>query len=203
MRNLLIAAAALATLSAGAANATTILDPAGDLLNHLTDADLDITSFSVTFDEGQQAFLMTGTMNGVIDPSKAGNFVVGINTGTGANHPFAGLGAPNVVFNQTVLIQKLGTAAISGHALTAMVTGDAFSVILPTQFLISTGFQPTDFGFSLWSRGAGNVIADFAPDNSTFRAVPEPASWALIILGFGGVGAALRRRRQIASGHPA
>jgi len=28
-------------------------------------------------------------------------------------------------------------------------------------------------------------------------AVPEPASWALMILGFGGIGAGLRRRRAV------
>ena len=31
---------------------------------------------------------------------------------------------------------------------------------------------------------------------SLVRAVPEPASWALMIVGFGGIGAAMRRRRQ-------
>jgi hypothetical protein len=35
----------------------------------------------------------------------------------------------------------------------------------------------------------------FAPN----RAVPEPASWALMILGFGGVGASLRRRKAAAN----
>ena len=30
-------------------------------------------------------------------------------------------------------------------------------------------------------------------------AVPEPAAWALMILGFGGAGAQLRRRRRIAA----
>jgi hypothetical protein len=29
-------------------------------------------------------------------------------------------------------------------------------------------------------------------------AVPEPATWAMLVLGFGGIGAALRRRRQLA-----
>jgi len=42
------------------------------------------------------------------------------------------------------------------------------------------------------------VIADFAPNNATITAgaVPEPATWALLIAGFGGIGAAQRRRRS-------
>jgi opacity protein-like surface antigen len=40
---------------------------------------------------------------------------------------------------------------------------------------------------------AGTIA--FAPS----RAVPEPASWALMILGFGGVGASLRRRHAKAA----
>jgi hypothetical protein len=36
----------------------------------------------------------------------------------------------------------------------------------------------------------------FEIDNVAVRAVPEPGAWALMILGFGGVGAAMRRRRR-------
>jgi hypothetical protein len=37
--------------------------------------------------------------------------------------------------------------------------------------------------------------------NATFSAaVPEPATWAMLLLGFGGLGAMLRRRRQAAFG---
>jgi hypothetical protein len=37
---------------------------------------------------------------------------------------------------------------------------------------------------------------DFGVDNLTLASVPEPASWALMIVGFGSAGAMLRRRRQ-------
>lgn len=36
----------------------------------------------------------------------------------------------------------------------------------------------------------------FEIDNLAVRAVPEPATWALMILGFGGIGALMRRRRR-------
>jgi hypothetical protein len=39
-------------------------------------------------------------------------------------------------------------------------------------------------------------IGDFSGSGTFDIAVPEPASWALMILGFGGVGAALRRRQR-------
>ena len=34
------------------------------------------------------------------------------------------------------------------------------------------------------------------PITGTIRAVPEPATWAMMLLGFGGIGFAMRRRRQ-------
>ncbi len=53
------------------------------------------------------------------------------------------------------------------------------------------------------------VVFDYGPPTAlrvddlqgTAGAVPEPAAWALMIAGFGGVGAALRsnRRRQFAA----
>lgn len=44
--------------------------------------------------------------------------------------------------------------------------------------------------------GTASLIAwDVAPEN---LAVPEPSTWALMILGFGSAGVALRRRRQLA-----
>lgn len=42
-----------------------------------------------------------------------------------------------------------------------------------------------------------NGCVSFAP--SAISAVPEPATWALMILGFGAVGGAMRRRQQVAA----
>lgn len=70
---------------------------------------------------------------------------------------------------------------------------------------------PFDFSFGLQTRDSGTVGAittdrfrftATAGDNyysvseiQAFQAVPEPATWAMLILGFGVVGHALRRRR--------
>lgn len=56
-------------------------------------------------------------------------------------------------------------------------------------FAVAAGFANTDFGaFSLDISGPGAVLVGGA-------GVPEPASWAMLIAGFGLIGATLRRRR--------
>ncbi len=60
-------------------------------------------------------------------------------------------------------------------------------------FAVSSGFANTDFGrFTLTIDGPGNIIGGGGGGGG----VPEPATWAMLIFGFAGVGAALRRRRS-------
>jgi len=64
-------------------------------------------------------------------------------------------------------------------------------------------------GFNLASGGSlrvalfdTNGIAsgnDFAVDNILVSTAPEPATWAMMIMGFGAAGAAMRRRRAVAA----
>jgi hypothetical protein len=128
-----------------------------------------------------------------------------VNTGTGPNN-FAAIGLAGVRFNQVIAVQKAGTAVVSGNSLPAgsvTIAGNLLSVIVPLSLLPSTGFDPESYGFNLWPRsGAGGtqVISDFAPDNATISAaaaVPEPASWLMMILGFGLLGARMRGRRVL------
>jgi hypothetical protein len=52
---------------------------------------------------------------------------------------------------------------------------------------------PYDLAFTTTAGGgSGGIFLD----NVSISAVPEPATWALMLAGFGGLGAALRRRRQ-------
>ena len=53
------------------------------------------------------------------------------------------------------------------------------------------GYDATPGAFTFSTQG-GNVTTFSA----TTTAVPEPATWALMLLGFGGIGMAMRRRRQ-------
>lgn len=70
-----------------------------------------------------------------------------------------------------------------------------------TYFRNPTGIEDGHFVYGAWSAGL-NMPGDPSLPDLGFKtfvdaaaAVPEPTSWALMIVGFGGMGAALRRRR--------
>ncbi|WP_394760657.1 PEPxxWA-CTERM sorting domain-containing protein [Phenylobacterium sp.] len=201
MRNLFFLTAAVLALGAGAARATTFtgsaIDPVGDFLTGAVhDADLDLTGMTVTYDDVAQTFLVSATLAGPINTGNPGNYVLGVNTGSGAIHPFTGVGQPDVRFNQAFVLQKTG--AVNNAAVIATLSGSGFSLLIQLATLPATvaGFQPGDYGFNIWSRGPGNQLVDFAPENRMLAAVPEPATWAMMIMGFGLAGGALRRRRM-------
>ena len=80
-----------------------------------------------------------------------------------------------------------------------LASGPVTSLTTPGVFFTQTG------GFNLASNGTLQVALfdstgaasgnDFAVDNIRVAFVPEPMTWALMIMGFAGVGATLRRRR--------
>ena len=203
MKTLLLATCAAAlSLAAMPAQATTVSDAIGDWAPGYTGAqlaDLDVKSFTVTYDSGASLFRLGATMAGPIVSGTEGFYVIGVNTGTGPSAPFGALGQPNVRFNQVFFVRKDGTGNIGATSLTAgiKIVGDTFWVDVPLSLLPSTGFAPLDYGFNLWPRGAGaQAISDFAPENSTLAAVPEPGTWAMMILGLAAVGSCLRAQRR-------
>lgn len=189
------------------AQAASVMDAVGDFLPTYAGprlADLDVTSFSVNFNAQSSIFTLGATFAGAIAPTTAGIYVFGVNTGTGLIRPFASIGQPNVIFNQAITIRKDGTGSIGAAALNPsdiIIAGNVLTFRVATSLLPSTGFQPEQYGFNLWPRvgtGNNNQISDFSPENATLAAaVPEPASWALMIAGFGVVGASMRRRKVI------
>ena len=204
---LMLLTAVTAAFAAGAAHAITVTDKPKDFLNSFvgTQSDeLDITSFTVNFDQANAAFDFGATFVGAINTSQTNFYIIGVDTGAGALRPFGAIGEGNVVFDQAIAIRSSGVTTLGVNTLSANISGNTLSLVVPTALLPSTGFAPQDFAFSFWSRnglGNNNQNADFAPDNATVT-VPEPAAWALMICGAGMAGAALRSGRRRASLRP-
>jgi len=117
-----------------------------------------------------------------------GNFVSTL--GTGASSEFAASGAignasPFGAFNNSV-------SFTGPNGNPSGVTSFSFDVTGTGLALGSTVFDGFNVVFvaDVFANGlTGNVAA-------ITGGIPEPASWGLMILGFGGIGAALRTRRQ-------
>lgn len=211
MRKFLIAAAVMAGLGAGTAQAATktfhdatgVADFLGSFTGDKTDSSLDIKDFTVDFSDPFATFLVDVTLAGPMLNGDAGFYVLGIDTGAGANDLFDSIGEGNVVFDQVVVIQKDGSAKLGAVNLTATPEADGFRLAIPVSLLPSTGRTAANFGFNLWSRntsGGLGSIADFAPNNDLLTSgAPEPMAWSLMISGFGLAGATLRGRRKSAA----
>lgn len=81
----------------------------------------------------------------------------------------------------------------NGHAFIFNTLTDAFTnIIVPGATNVSA--------FGLNDHGQVVLTTDIkdGPNNFLYGSVPEPASWALMLAGFAGMGAALRRRRAVA-----
>ena len=210
MRKLRLALALLPIFTASPAIAASVVDSAGDIIPSFVGTatpDLDVTNFAVSLNPAATVFTLGATFVGDINPAMAGFYVIGVNTGRGAAAPFVTIGEPNVTFDQVIVVQKNGTATVSGNALSVVIAGNEFIVTVPVSLLPSTGAIPQNYGFNLWPRAGSTVagnsqITDFAPDNALLAAsgllpaVPEPATWAMMLLGFAGIGTAMRFRRD-------
>jgi hypothetical protein len=215
MRSILCMSTAVAAFTlAGAAMAATVTDPVGDFIASYTgppSADLDVVSFSANFDGVN--FLLSSTMAAPIS-TNTGFYVIGVDRG-GSPAPFTSIGAPGVLFNAVIVLQQDATGAVNlipgGStplpAGSVTISGSTISAIVPLDRLPSTGFQPLQYGFNIWPRTSavtGNAaISDFAPNNSTITAVPEPHIWLTMILGCAAIGLQMRRRLSRCGSAPA
>ena len=110
-----------------------------------------------------------------------------------------GVGGPNDLDISSVLVNGLAATPVYRDALGNICTTPGVGTCGATEtFAINnvpiTANQPNEISISGFSRGNGSYGG-----NATFiptAAVPEPATWAMMLFGFGAMGFALRRRRQ-------
>jgi hypothetical protein len=123
------------------------------------------------------------------------------------------LSAPNQVFT---ILWKVGPGGVIGSQLgpdpdyvfSQLYSGPGLvSYLVSAQKSFNFCDSPGPVGstcgadYFVWGNAAPMLIQSDAPVtiHLTSTVVPEPTTWALMILGFGGAGAMLRRRRRLAA----
>jgi hypothetical protein len=192
-----------ALLATGPALATTTTMSTGLLSTYTGPAngDLEIASASA-FVEGGNLVLSATAMAPIGTTAKV-DYVWGIETDPAtAKAAFASEGFTKVLFNQV--------AAATPGAAGVTVSGDTITDTIAISSLTDVTVSPDQFAISLWPVAPATVLgptppgdgipgfSEFVPGNGTFLAssVPEPANWALMLIGFAGLGAVLRVGRR-------
>jgi len=221
MRRFLIMASAAFALAAGGAQASTVVGDAKGDLAQAVKADgvtptaaadailhdyLDLTSFSAGFDG--EDFLLTATVADTLDLTSDARFVIGIDTGVRAQ---SAAFPKDFFFDKTITISLNGPSTSSPGVDFSALKFDGnrirVAVSLASLQAFNPALTPREFGFNIWSQavrstaGASGAIqrtnVDFAPEHGSIAAVPEPATWAIMVGGFGLMGGALRQRRTL------
>lgn len=188
MRKLMIAiAGATALTAASAANAAVTLGSTGTLAGSDTSVTSTVTDNvgipnKITFDTNNAAAgTNTSFVDFLVSFASTGTFSV-----TTATNPTSTVTLFNVLTGQAV-----GTAEPSTfNTNVAGATGSSFALILTTPLEANTWYR---FVYTSNMATAGDISGTATFD---VRAVPEPATWALMLLGFGGIGMAMRRSRR-------
>ena len=103
---------------------------------------------------------------------------------------------PGAFFNDSAYVKINDTVLLSWDGLT--VGGFSNSGWDPFSYVVSSaGYYTLEIGVQ--NGGDGNVPSSALIDSVRISGVPEAASWAMMVLGFGFAGTALRTRRRAVS----
>ncbi|MFL6760110.1 PEPxxWA-CTERM sorting domain-containing protein [Sphingomonas sp.] len=181
MRKFMIAlAGATALTAASAANAAITLGSTGQLSGSSTSVTSVITDNvnnpnKVTFTTNNAAAGVGTSFFDFLESYAS----LGVFSVTTATNPASTVTLFNVLTGQPVYATTVATQ-----------TGSSYSLNLSTNLAANTWYR---FTYTANMATAGDLAGTA---NFYVATVPEPATWALMLLGFGGMGFALRRRRR-------
>ncbi|MFD1786641.1 PEPxxWA-CTERM sorting domain-containing protein [Sphingomonas floccifaciens] len=137
-------------------------------------------------DDSYYGYLATNTE---ISFTQAGT-AAGLGTGIGSSYSAGGASEFFRTFSNIGSgVEVWGTRPDGSASIIAGASGKGFVVV-----------NGADWADSFAYAGAQNkqlLLTSLTADAVT-SAVPEPATWAMMLIGFGGIGASMRRRKQVA-----
>ena len=188
--------------------------PANAAVNLIADGNFDappvLTSFT-TFNSGD-SFGPWNVISGSVDE-----------IGTYWQAPVTGGGSVDLSGNGAGAIQQSFNAAAGNYTLQFYLSGNPDGAPTEKQITVNVGGASQNFFYTLGgansktnmdyalesltfhSAGGANLLTFTSDTDTSFggviggvnvSAVPEPASWAMLLLGFGGIGWTLRRRQN-------
>jgi hypothetical protein len=158
------------------------------------DADITTTPYTITFEPGESL-----SFSNVAATSAAPDAAIGVQTSGGAE-VFSSFGEP--AYFQTFATSAFPSQQLGGFSPYATPAGVPYSIaegLVGFEYALNDGVH-----YGIADIGGSTVYKyylDSVPGQSFSLAVPEPATWALLLVGFGLTGSALRRandRRRMA-----
>ena len=142
------------------------------------------------------AYLMDGPLSRIVNATGDGSGVAGTTTTFTTTFSLAGFDSANATLSGQALFDNSGTIFLNGNQVNGTITG--FNTLAPfgtnANFFLS-GLNT--LSFVLLNAGgpeAFQVAGLTVTAERLAGAVPEPTTWALLIVGFGMTGLAMRRR---------
>lgn len=181
-----LCAVALSAFGPAASAAVTIFDVSGDLRN---------------------GSMLTGTLSidtasGVQHPLTALNL-----TFTAGNNQFAGFTTNTILSASTFQgYYQIEAGAYAAPYARLLLHTSTLAGFTGGPLCSDFNVAPANCGFSSVAYAANGAYSAVANGAVTQRdvqgAVPEPATWAMMLVGFGGLGAVIRRRRSVLAARP-
>lgn len=161
-------------------------------------AGVTVGNSALTYYNG--AYLEDGPMSRIVNATGNGNGDAGTSTTFSTTFSLAGYDSMNATLSGQALFDNFGEIFLNGNQVGGTITG--FGSLAP--FGTNSNFflaGLNTLSFVLHNEGgpeAFQVAGLTVTAAPLVGGVPEPASWALMVMGFGLVGSSLRKRSQVA-----
>lgn len=193
---------AMAALAAAGAQASTLYGPTGATLEMPTDMSVPAT-FTAQGGAGSVSFIIDGYASLDGKNSYEDDFSLSLNNTEIFRGTFnLGGGGPDQVY-----LEPVGTTWLNDSGNLTNITWAGGQVMVTAPLALAHGSNTLNFTYTSLSgpgyagfQGTGDEgwgLENVRVTGAALAGVPEPATWGLMIVGFGGMGSLLRRQRRL------